>query len=73
MVSLRVVTDDLPVPELVEHQTGSNDVGVVDVVVMSDIHSAESPKLLDKRIGTETGRLLLLSSYNFNHGQYGCI
>ena len=58
---------------MIEHDTGSDHIGVVDVVVMSDIHSDESPELLNEGIGTEAGRLLLLSSYNCHDGEYGCI
>ena len=54
----------MPVPELIEQDSGADHIGVVDIVVVSDPDADESPELLDERVRAKAGRLLLLSSYN---------
>jgi hypothetical protein len=64
MVSISVVPDKDHVPEVVHSDGRSNNISVVQFVVVAHPGSDESPEGLHCWISSESGNFLWLSSYN---------
>ena len=63
LVAAAVVADASVPPELVDAEGAKKAVSVVQLVIVSDPGSNESPGGLDSRVGTESGNLLGLATY----------
>lgn len=64
VVSVLVVSNKDSVPDVIDSDTAEDHVRVVKFVVVAHPWSDESPESLDLWVGTESGLLLNLSSYN---------
>lgn len=62
VVSLLVVSDQDHVPEVVHTDGAEEDIGVIQLVVVADPGSDESPEGLDGWVSAESGNFLWLSA-----------
>jgi hypothetical protein len=58
MISLFIVTDEHSVPEVVDSDGGEDNVGVIQLVVVADPRSNESPESLYSWISSKSSNLL---------------
>jgi hypothetical protein len=63
MISLSVVANEYSIPEVVNSHGGENNVGVVQLVVVADPGSDESPEGFHSWISTKSGNFLGFSCY----------
>ena len=63
VVSLLVVTDQDSVPEVVHSDGAQKDIGVIQLVVVANPRSDESPEGLHGWVSTKSGCFLWLSAY----------